>query len=159
MQRYGYDVSSRILGRSKECANGCTEYQGNWKHKYGLISITFNGKRKSVPASRAMWMALHDRFDLPASVVIRHKCDNQRCVNGEHLESGTHQDNMRDCIERKRRATKYKLHTRQRIINNEIIVAIKNEPNGIKQWHIAEKYGVSIGYVSKLRSGKAKTLV
>jgi hypothetical protein len=104
-------------------------------------------------------MAVYDKFDLPGNIQIRHKCDNMRCVNENHLIEGTSKDNMQDCIERGRRATKYRLHTRKRILDDETVKAIRNEPDSFKQWRIAEKYGISVGYVSKLRSGNAKTLV
>jgi hypothetical protein len=150
-------VLDRILSRSIKRHNGCVEYQGNWKHAYGLISITINGKRKSVPAHRALWMAAHDRFDLPKAVQIRHKCDNPRCVNEQHLLEGTAKQNMQDCIERGRKAKSYKLHTRYRIHADDKILAIRNAIGNTKD--IAIQYGISISYVSKLRNMKAKTLI
>ena len=35
---------------------------------------------------------------IPEGHLIRHKCRNRHCVNPEHLETGTHQDNMHDRI-------------------------------------------------------------
>lgn len=153
-ENYKTYVSSRILARSIKRDNGCIEYQGNWGHKYGLISITIDGKRQSVPAHRALWMAVNDRFDLPRSIQIRHKCDNTRCVNILHLLEGTSKQNMQDCIERDRRAKTYAYARRQSIHDDEKVEAIRNAVG--KQKHIAEQYGVSIGYVSKIKTGKLK---
>lgn len=38
------------------------------------------------------------------NTVIRHTCDNKLCINPSHLIPGTHADNVRDMIERKRKA-------------------------------------------------------
>lgn len=158
---YQYDVKWRILNHSVKRDNGCIEYRGdsNLKHRYGLISITVDGKRKSVPAHRALWMAIHNQFDLPGNIIIRHKCDNTRCVNEEHLLGGSHKDNSNDKFERGRNAKKYRLHTRQCDVSDDVVRAIRNESDAIKLSHIASKYNISIGYISKIRNGKAKTLI
>ena len=135
----------------------CLLYQGNNGHKYGLISVTVEGLRRSVPAHRALYMASIGNLLLPRNVYVRHKCDIPRCCNIDHLDQGTPTDNMQDCIERKRRATSYKLHTRLLMHDNDKILAIRKATGSCKE--VAYKYGVSVGYVSKIRNMKAKTLL
>lgn len=145
----------RVVSRSVASTGGCLEYQpGLLKHKYGLVSVTFNGKRKSVPAHRAVWMATHGCFDLPPSVYICHRCDNPRCVNIEHLFAGTPSDNARDKISKGRNASTYAKHTRLRVHGAEVVEAIRNAKG--RYIDIAAQYGVSVGYVSKIRTGKLK---
>lgn len=158
-KNYKYDIISRALEGAKPADNGCLEFRGSkgLKHRYGVISITLGGVRKNVPAHRALWMATNDRLDLPRDIVIRHTCDNPRCVNIKHLIHGTHKDNARDKIERGRCAKTHKLHTRQARFTDEEIRAIRRGTGKLK-W-IAEEFGTTIGYVSKIKNMKAKTLV
>lgn len=151
-------VVSRIKANSTQRDNGCLEYGGGvLKHKYGMISLTLSGHNMRVTAPRAMWMATHKKFDLPRNIYVRHKCDNPCCVNIDHLEIGTPKDNAQDCVERGRRAKKYKPHSRILIHSDEKIISIRNASGKIK--HVAARFGVSSGYVSKIRNGKAKALV
>jgi hypothetical protein len=37
---------------------------------------------------------------IPLGLIVRHTCDNKRCINPEHLILGTNKDNARDAVER-----------------------------------------------------------
>lgn len=39
---------------------------------------------------------------IPRGQIVRHRCDRPACVRPDHLEVGTHADNVRDAIERGR---------------------------------------------------------
>lgn len=155
---YRHWLISRITSRTAMKENGCLEYGVNGlRHKYGLVSITLDKVSKYVPAHRAMWMAANDRLDLPSSVYILHSCDNPRCVNLDHLRAGTPKENAEDCVSRERRARKHKPHSRVRVVSDDRVRAIRAAKGRIES--IACEFGVSPGYASRIRSGKAKALL
>lgn len=41
---------------------------------------------------------------IPEGLHILHACDTPACINPHHLRAGTHQDNMRDCYNKRRHA-------------------------------------------------------
>jgi hypothetical protein len=61
-------------------------------------------KGKGLTVTHYVWFITHGEA-IPNGVVVRHKCDNSLCINPEHLELGTHQDNMDDMKRRKRHKT------------------------------------------------------
>lgn len=75
----------------------------NWTMKLnetGYGQVTIFGKCE--PAHRVSYEMFVG--DIPENYDIRHKCDNRRCVNPEHLEVGTRQQNINDKVERNRQA-------------------------------------------------------
>jgi hypothetical protein len=81
-------------------SNGCFICTSRRPYVNGYPHLTKNGKRKSVHR-----LIYEECFgEIPDGLVIRHKCDNRLCMNPEHLETGTHQDNFNDMIERGRNA-------------------------------------------------------
>lgn len=78
----------------------CIEWQGALdKDGYGKISRAVPDRK----AHRVAYCAHHgvSPTDIRGQVV-RHTCDNRRCVNGKHLLLGTQADNMRDRADRDR---------------------------------------------------------
>lgn len=66
------------------------------------------------PKHRIAWAKAHGYC--PAQLkglVIRHRCDNPRCINPAHLESGTIADNNLDKVRRSRQGRTKKLTAEQ----------------------------------------------
>lgn len=151
---------SRIKNNSVILENGCIEWTGTKTNKgYGLIHFARKmgeGWNSSIPASRAVYQAHHNVI-LERLQHVCHRCDNPSCVNIEHLFLGSPKDNAQDKLIKGRNAKKYKLHTRHRVHDDETIISIKQAVGLLKD--VAHQFGVSESYVSRIRNGKAKTLL
>lgn len=77
------------------------------------------------------------------TAVVRHRCDNPICCNPEHLELGTHEDNMRDMRERERHGLPH--HTVRAIR--------KLAEKGRTHREIAELYGLGRSTVTEIVQG------
>ena len=87
---------------------------------------------------RLAWEAAHG--PIPDRVQVRHRCDNPPCYNVDHLELGTHQDNMDDMTarERQRRGEQHhKARLREDDVRN---IRSSTEPRRA----LAAQYGVSV---------------
>lgn len=67
---------------------------------YGLFRIrTAPCERKWIFAHRWSWEFANEQA-IQEGLIVRHHCDNPRCVNPHHLCIGTHADNARDRVVR-----------------------------------------------------------
>lgn len=68
---------------------------------YGRFSICKDGKVYTAPQAHRLAVLLSGR-SLTDADVVRHTCDNTRCVNPEHLVVGSRRENMVDMVSRQR---------------------------------------------------------
>ena len=84
---------------SKTTPGGCWPWRGATLDGYGRTS--FNG----VPVgAHRLSMALTLRRNLEPKELVCHRCDFRACCRPAHLFLGTHQENMRDMVEKGRSA-------------------------------------------------------
>lgn len=80
--------------------DGCWEWQAaRGRDGYGYYLLDGRGTRV-VKAHRMAWTLACG--EIPADLLVLHRCDNRRCVNPDHLYLGTHADNTADMIARGR---------------------------------------------------------
>jgi len=88
-------------------------------------------------------------------IVIRHKCDNPRCINPDHLEPGTVADNNRDRAQRGR-SQRGSRHW-QAALTEEKVSAIREEYRYRDPEHsirvLARKYGVTYSTIQTIVKG------
>lgn len=111
----------------------------NWKialdkHGYGKAKI--GGKFRL--AHRAAYEMANLEINRDKSVL--HSCDNPKCCNPYHLFQGTHLENMKDMVAKKRNA-----HNRtKRKLTQELATAIRIDfYRGAPKLFLGRKYGVS----------------
>lgn len=129
--------------------NGCWNCISHHKNKDGYPIIKINNNNTSVHR----YIYEKNFGKTPKDLLIRHKCDNPACINPEHLEIGTQQDNMNDMVERHRQnKNKGEAHGKSKLNKNQIIEIRKDNRT---QRTIAKEYGVSHQHISLIKNIKA----
>lgn len=112
--------------------------------KDGYASVRFGGKKVRLhrhvycTANGVAPEAIEDQ-------VIRHTCDNPRCINPAHLVAGTNTDNVQDRVLRGRSHKPIGiLHPRSKLTEADIM-AIREayKKPGVRYKHLAVQYGIT----------------
>lgn len=85
----------------------CWKWTGAKSQGYGYLNA--GGKEDGLIRAPRLSYQIHFG-DIPDGLIVRHRCDNPECTNPEHLVLGTHADNSRDIVKRRRHHTHGKTH-------------------------------------------------
>lgn len=141
------------LSNYLETETGCWEYQGCCQSKgYGFINTSIGSNKHSYTLHRLSYY-YHKHTD-PASLVVRHDCDNRVCINPAHLRIGTHKDNSRDAMERGRTQKGEKHYLSK--LTNECVINIKRRLREGNETlaEIAKDFGVQRATVGDIKTGR-----
>ena len=82
---------------------GCIDHGGKSSHKLGYKNTSWNNV--PIRAHRKAYCIANELMPADiAGTVVRHTCDNGRCINPEHLILGSAEDNRLDMMGRRRQA-------------------------------------------------------
>ena len=125
--------------------NGCFNCISHAPCGGGYVMIRMHGKRRSM--HRHVYEECYG--EIPVGMLIRHSCDNPKCINPEHLLLGTVMDNTRDKIERGRQAKGTDFPNAK--LTQSDVIAIRNDT---KSYHkdLAAKYGISRVKITKIKN-------
>lgn len=131
-------------------AEVCWEWLGPISHKGGYAVVIHHSKR--VGAHRLSWILT--RGPIAPGLVVRHICDNPKCCNPNHLELGTHYDNVQDMINRGRRvpsAAKGTRNCKAKLTDRQVRqIRAEYAAGSSSTIRLAKKYGVSQGLISQI---------
>lgn len=86
--------------------------------------------------------------------VAMHTCDNKRCINPDHLELGTHSQNITDAYARGlAKAARGELHHSSKLTDLDVALILGSD-KGARE--LGRLFGVSHSVISRLRNGKAR---
>jgi len=152
------DTSHKIAMNAREyiaahmrqsASSECIEWTGG-KDRRGYGIADFKGK--SIRAHRLAYAAYVG--PIPEGLFVMHKCDNPSCINPQHLMTGTHEDNMRDMMEKGRKPVGESVVT-SKLTTADVVQIIELMESGYGHLKTAKLFGVGIACVSRIRNGTA----
>lgn len=140
------EIFNSLIDKNDE--NGCWNWLGQKKGGYGFFYI--NGKDRLV--HRYMFEKYNHQIINKGNVC--HNCDNPSCVNPDHLWLGSHTDNMRDMISKKRGGKAFGERHPNCKIDEKTAIKIKALlRSGMKMTEIRDRLNVTYKVIQHIKNG------
>ena len=129
--------------------NGCWGWSGNIKDGYGTIKKD----KQSIKIHRYIWEKTYG--PIPDGLIICHKCDNPPCSNIDHLFLGTHADNFKDMLSKKRQKGPIADKNYNTKLKKEDVYKIREFiSSGMPLKEIAKLFGLNYCYMYSIKHRK-----
>ena len=136
--------------------NQCWEWRGSIAaNGYGSFRLP-RPTKEVIGAHRISYFLAND--GIPSGMLVRHKCDNPKCVNPNHLEPGDKRDNARDMVERGRatiRDQRGEKNGAAKLTLEQVSAIRQMVARGMRNTEIACQFNVSHQLISRIKLGKA----
>jgi len=119
---------------------GCWECNSHKPDSYGYPRFRVN-----IKIFRFMYET--HKGPIPKGLLVRHTCDNRKCINPDHLLLGTAADNAHDAIERGRYGKGFFAPCK---LTKEDVLAIRSSK--LMNIELAKIYNVSNSMISGIRT-------
>jgi hypothetical protein len=90
---------------------------------------------------------------IPEGLLVRHLCNNPPCINPEHLDLGTHQDNKNDSVKAKRH-TYGEINPKAKLTEADVIEIRRLAMEGLSNVEIAKRFPVCSKNISSIKLGQ-----
>lgn len=133
---------------------GCWGWNGAM-NKWGYAHVRIGGRDANVSYNAHRVAYLVYKGDIPKGLVVCHSCDNRQCCNPEHLFVGTHLDNTRDMISKKReRYLKGSECPWALFKDYHILTILDFFRGGMNAGEIARIFNTTRGQIQEIKSGR-----
>lgn len=120
---------------------------GQGAARYGYTSV---GGRSCL-LHRKVYADAHGLDVFTMGGVVRHSCDNPRCINPDHLSLGTQSDNIQDAVRRGRHNPARGERSGSAKLTAADVRFIREST--LKQQELANMFGVRQGTISRIKGG------
>lgn len=156
-----------VLAKAERTPSGCLVFTGcRNADGYGKLAERINGKVVYWQAHRFVYTRQVE--PIPPGMMVCHKCDNPPCIEISHLFLGSPADNARDKTEKgrtpsgdahafRRRPELVRVggrHHNARLTAAQVLELRKLGAEGRSNRELAVTFGLSVTYVSEVKTGK-----
>jgi len=142
-------LPENLLRKLEVIPEGCWLWTGaKSNNRFGIVKW----KKRTWKASRLIYTLL--KGEITEGMYLLHSCDNELCVNPDHLREGTQKDNMKDMYDRgrqKHNPTSGEQHHNAKLTWDMVArIRLDTRPQHI----IAKECGIAQQTISEVKTNK-----